>query len=720
MDKSNCEEESCSNATEQLVSAAMECSEDWTLLNFDPKDIAKEVKGAEKEACSLLSPRDAELEVNGPNDSHSDIDILDETEADVYDIASLESESVISSLSFMRSDGLRCRNYDHLHEDFSETSSINFRDELPANTVLSTSRQRAYVHTPNRGFNYKLNTIVALTLAAVIGLGIGNYIGLMDGLNTNQLSLAQVMKLRQLQDELENCMEHEKAMDELSSNENASICNGNIEHWKTRFENLFRENKGMKDLLEKAQQHLHQNSNSELNIEKECAPTATEEFQKLKLNMIVKQMEHLQLLKSLNQVKNREQQSQKRVLDLESENTILKVRLMEEEEDDILIAESLEEKISQLKNENDALKSKLEDDGKFRSLEKTVDTLNKDNMELKSALRNLHMQMNMDYDDEANVGDDFNNTEEPLKRLDAIRQRINQLLFENEDLKSTIARLRYTKETEPEPIDNSVEALEEQLEALQNIVDLEKEEAKKWKALFEAERAKSTENSKISEYQSNDFRNILMDSIIGNSDVLGTALKSMVESGFETVAEISKEVDSRIAIIQDTATELHSSLVSKWQSLNSFNSEENEFGSQKIIGKMAALLSTTMRKLQDSGDKFSTTQKPLESRITKLATRMSKISDNLETKWIEINKKLYRRLYAEEGKATADWYWERSKSRRTPSGMTEDGNWMLARAKNREIQRVDIEDSTLPKKGASWRDDKYNQYAPTPSVNAKK
>jgi hypothetical protein len=69
---------------------------------------------------------------------------------------------------------------------------------------------RAYVHTPNTGLNGKLNLILILSVSTVIGLGIGNFIGWSNyWKQQKQLSLGQVMKLKQLQDELVVCMQNQ-------------------------------------------------------------------------------------------------------------------------------------------------------------------------------------------------------------------------------------------------------------------------------------------------------------------------------------------------------------------------------------------------------------------------------------------------------------------------------------------------------------------------------
>lgn len=71
-------------------------------------------------------------------------------------------------------------------------------------------RIRAYFHQPNTVLNGKLNLILILTITAVVGLGIGHFIGWSNVYSRQQqLSLGQVIKLKQLQDDLLMCMKEQ-------------------------------------------------------------------------------------------------------------------------------------------------------------------------------------------------------------------------------------------------------------------------------------------------------------------------------------------------------------------------------------------------------------------------------------------------------------------------------------------------------------------------------
>lgn len=189
----------------------------------EPEVVAKgfdaEVKD-EDNVKEVDSPVESDAENDKPvpdsTNNSSDIDVIEEDDNssdDELSTASLCSSSVVSqmsNLSFLR-DQYLLRN--HLlspelnNEDLSETSSLNYRELSPE--VELNRGPRAYVHTPNTGLNGKLNLILVLSVFTVVGLGVGNYIGWSNHWRHNrQLSMGQVIKLKQLQDELVVCMQN--------------------------------------------------------------------------------------------------------------------------------------------------------------------------------------------------------------------------------------------------------------------------------------------------------------------------------------------------------------------------------------------------------------------------------------------------------------------------------------------------------------------------------
>ena len=54
-------------------------------------------------------------------------------------------------------------------------SEIN--DELDSTVPLAVSKEKKYLHHPNTYLNTRLNVLLALSFAAVTGLGLGHFLG---------------------------------------------------------------------------------------------------------------------------------------------------------------------------------------------------------------------------------------------------------------------------------------------------------------------------------------------------------------------------------------------------------------------------------------------------------------------------------------------------------------------------------------------------------------
>ncbi|KAK8398998.1 hypothetical protein O3P69_004239 [Scylla paramamosain] len=86
--------------------------------------------------------------------------------------------------------------------DLSLASSPSLPEDLPA---IKPDTQ--YRHTPDRDLNSRLNIVVALTLACVLGLGLGHFLGWSSrSMWQENLNSAQVRRLRELQDDLLSCI----------------------------------------------------------------------------------------------------------------------------------------------------------------------------------------------------------------------------------------------------------------------------------------------------------------------------------------------------------------------------------------------------------------------------------------------------------------------------------------------------------------------------------
>lgn len=244
---------------------------------------------------------------------------------------------------------------------------------------------------------------------------------------------------------------------------------------------MFDENQGLKELFQKTQKHFAENRFDFIIDDKEFNNKNTnEEFHNLKLDLLIKQMEHLKLLEVLENIKSKGKQTEKRVRVLEEENQDLKNKLEEEEQDDRVMAEDYNLRVAQLQEENQELRDQFrideDEDGRLISeLQSKIWLLDSNNQQLRRLLKNLERQISMhnDNDDDEpltimNTNDDIEqdsmekehlneknkyqsspesliiNENESYQRYNIIRQRINQLMLENEELKAKIARYRWT------------------------------------------------------------------------------------------------------------------------------------------------------------------------------------------------------------------------------------------------------------------------------------
>jgi hypothetical protein len=183
---------------------------------------------------------------------------------------------------------------------------------------------------------------------------------------------------------------------------------------------------------------------------------------------------------------------------------------------------------------------------------------------------------------------------------------------------------------------------------------------------------------------------------------------------------IPDDIYDQINATQATILQFHESLALKWKELRD-NGHAFDYNSQKITTKMTEMLEGSLRKLQEAGEKFMKTQKPLEIRVNKFSAKVSKIFEGLEAKWEQAKEQWYKSLEEdtedteegeeEDGEASRDgepeteteagdnaqsepsvdtsWYWERAEGRKElkPEGKGKK-DWMWERAKDREIQRL--------------------------------
>lgn len=308
------------------------------------------------------------------------------------------------------------------------------------------------------------------------------------------------------------------------------VCLRDFDYWKERFETLFSENNGLIELFQKTQKHFHENGDH-LNVigEHECTnKTTSEEFHNLKLDLLVNQMEHLKLLEALKEVKSKGKQNEKRVKVLEEENHDLKKKLEEEEEDDQELELTWGNRVAELVNENEELRQTLvEDDAEdmkvLNELRSQMDSIKRENGELKTIIEHLDKQMvngpsSTTFESDWSAEFEKSNAAEYVARYNIMRDRINQMMFENEELKGKIARYRWTAqkkdddEKDEERHESKMKALKARISILNRQLQGEQIESRRWKEKFESIIKKmknsqtQTTNQKRSRQESENYR----------------------------------------------------------------------------------------------------------------------------------------------------------------------------------------------------------------------
>ncbi|XP_076338068.1 uncharacterized protein LOC143240096 isoform X2 [Tachypleus tridentatus] len=397
----------------------------------------KQTELAVKEDSSLEVCKESQVEVmedecQQVNETNPPRELLVPSNHSNCNVPNLTPE--IDYNNFMNNEGIEV-----INEDLSDASSLSpIREELPADVDMKPGVKH-YVHTRNTRLNVILNLIVALAVTAVIGLGVGHFLGWSNQWwYQKQVTRSQVLKLKQLEEELIQCMKQENQL--ASEFQGSTVCYKNSEYWKQRFEELFDESEDLRVLMEKTQDHLRKQNLGMIPlspVSTNCPSDVSEEFHKLRLDLLVKQMEHLRFLKTYEEVKHQEKESRKRLQVLESENTELKAKLEEEEEDDKV----LEQTVSKLSEENVELKAKLvEEEENDKMLEQRVNKLNKENVELKAKLEEEEeddkvLEQKVSKLSEENVELKAKLVEEDDKILVELEQKMEILMKENNLLK---------------------------------------------------------------------------------------------------------------------------------------------------------------------------------------------------------------------------------------------------------------------------------------------
>ncbi|KPM10335.1 hypothetical protein QR98_0088890 [Sarcoptes scabiei] len=272
------------------------------------------------------------------------------------------------------------------------------------------------------------------------------------------------MKLKQLQNDWLICTKDEKIV--LVDDENkliyldgfSKLC-GYANSYQTRRFLFFDGKNDLTKFFEEIYQSIHDETANNFNN------SLMTNIYDLEEDFLETDKRSSQTLSQISEAVNmRAKRYRKRVQALEEENQSLKKRLEDEEIDDEVLEQHYQSKLLRLEEENQQLKSliKFEDEQdleKTKKLESKIDELVQNNHRLQQFLDFLERQIIMGQEIENSLDysrkiyDSRNRHKLDSLMMDdsreknqynLIRQKINQLMHENEELKSKIALYRWT------------------------------------------------------------------------------------------------------------------------------------------------------------------------------------------------------------------------------------------------------------------------------------
>ncbi|KAL1475393.1 hypothetical protein MTO96_019832 [Rhipicephalus appendiculatus] len=547
--------------------------------------------------AGLSGDRDASA---GSRDS--DIDIIDD-DTD-HSIESLSSSAIgntsASLMGFSEISGT-ASSYGNQEvpcgSDWMDAASVASDASLPSGLEMRSGVRR-YKHVPNTRLNWALTAMAALVAVAAVAFGMGHYFGWsVQSLQRQELSQGQMQQLKALQEELVKCMhqQNKETPPKDAPFPNTQVCYQDVEYWKRKFEQLFSENKGLKELLEHSQRNAVMHDPRVDSATGDCSADSPDDLHKLKLDLILNQMQHLQLMKTFNQVKHSERLSREQARKLELENEQLKARL--EETDDVLVQQQLETKVQALTEENQELQSRLghesQREAALRSLEHQVQQLLSENEMLKRSMR------------------------EPVttSRISRLRDTVNRLIIENEDLKTVVARLRYGR---PVPVGDNDASRSSNNGADKGPKDPPVYEQRP--IVRVVGRAEETAGRLEAVAQATLF------------DDMQTGLDRTLESLIDLAKKGSSVASDVRPMVQDLGEKVRRELNRRREELDGYL-----HGSGKPIGSISqtmSLLESSVKKVFDAGRKFvAKGQEATGKHAEKLVAKLTKVAQMLSSDW---------------------------------------------------------------------------------------
>lgn len=420
---------------------------DWTLVptEDDIMDTSSSTPGAagsrvedisltdnttntKREMTLAQSVDEDEADAHGGSNRDSDIDIIDEDTDNSLHSMNSSALGHTSLMSFSELSVGTSSSFGNLEVPSSDSLEPASSDaSLPADLELRPGVRR-YRHVPNTRLNWSLTLLAVVVAAAAVGLGVGHYLGWSDRWFL-QLKMSPASVLRALHKELEACVGHQDESPHPLHTRDGRVCREDDEYWANKLERLLLENPSLGQLLgqEASRVSLGEAGYTDCDgKKKDGAP----------LDLVLSQVRHVMsadwatvgfLLADQGRTRAHFKKQRER-------RRLLAEKRAKEEADDLVT--NLETKVKSLNEENEELRSRLGHDSlreaMLISLERQVQMLQTENSQLKQKMQQVPRH-------ERTLDRTY------ASRVSILRDKVNHLLIENEDLRGVVARLRYSR-----------------------------------------------------------------------------------------------------------------------------------------------------------------------------------------------------------------------------------------------------------------------------------
>uniref|UniRef100_A0A6B0VFQ3 Putative myosin ii heavy chain n=1 Tax=Ixodes ricinus TaxID=34613 RepID=A0A6B0VFQ3_IXORI len=375
---------------------------------------------------------EADGDAHGSSNRDSDIDIIDEdTDNSLHSMNSsaLGHTSLMSFSELSVGTSSSFGNLEVLSSDSLEPGTASSDASLPAGLELRPGVRR-YRHVPNTRLNWSLTLLAVVVAAAAVGLGVGHYLGWSDRWFL-QLKMSQSPRsvLGALHKELEACVQHQDKSPHPLQTRDERVCHEDDEYWANKLERVLLENPSLGQLLDKeaSRVSLCEAGYTDCDRKKEDGPP---------LDLVLNQIRHIMSaeLATVGFLLRDQGRTMAHFKKQRERRRVFAEKRAKEEADDLMA--NLETKVKSLNEENEELRSRLGHDSlreaMLISLERQVQMLQTENSQLKQKMQQVPRH-------ERTLDRTY------ASRISILRDKVNHLLIENEDLRGVVARLRYSR-----------------------------------------------------------------------------------------------------------------------------------------------------------------------------------------------------------------------------------------------------------------------------------